>query len=55
MFKDHSEQIEDDVRLALEAYTLEDILEHNDITLEEALAILIQEGFIQLPDQKPLG
>ena len=54
MFKDETEHIEQDVKTALEIYTLEDILEHNDITLEEALTALIVEGYIELPEVRPV-
>jgi len=54
MFKDETEQIEEEVRQALEVYTLEDILEHNDLTIEEALTILIDQGYIELPEVRPV-
>jgi hypothetical protein len=54
MFKDETEEIEQDVLSALEVHTLEEILEHNDLTLEEALAILIREGYLQLPEVRPV-
>jgi hypothetical protein len=54
MFKDTTEQIEDDVKAALEIYSLDDILDHNDITLEEALTALIVEGYIELPEVRPV-
>jgi len=38
----------------LDVYSLEDILELNDVTTEEALIFLIEENFIKLPDIKPL-
>ena len=37
----------------LETYTIEDILDLNDITEEEALDYLVTQGFIKLPDIKP--
>ena len=33
----------------LETYTLQEILEWNDITEEECLEYLLDEGFLQLP------
>jgi len=38
----------------LEAYSLEDILELNDITAEEALEHLVESGYLHLPDIQPL-
>lgn len=38
----------------LEAYSLEEILELNDVTEEEALDFLVTQGFLRLPDIKPL-
>ena len=54
MFKDITEQIEEEVLRALEVYTLEEILEYNDLSLEEALTSLVQEGVIQLPEVRPV-
>ena len=48
-------KIEKDVDLALEIYTLEDILEQNDLTVEEALVILVENGFLVLPEVKGIG
>jgi len=38
----------------LETYSLEDILELNDLTAEECLEFLVDEGYIDLPEIKPL-
>jgi hypothetical protein len=38
----------------LDVYDLEEILELNDITNEEALDFLVTQGFIELPRIKPL-
>lgn len=38
----------------LETYTLEEILELNDITEEEALDYLVTQGFLNLPEITPL-
>jgi len=54
MFTDDTEQIIDEIKSLLEIYTLDDILEHNDITLEEALAILVEEGKIVIPEVRPV-
>lgn len=34
----------------LEDYPLEEILADNDLTVEEALEILVREGYVQLPE-----
>ncbi len=38
----------------LETYTIEDILELNDLTAEDCLEFLVEEGFVELPEVKPL-
>jgi hypothetical protein len=38
----------------LDIYSLEDILEYNDITTEEALEYLVNQEFIKLPEIQPL-
>jgi hypothetical protein len=38
----------------LEAYTLSEILEMNDLTEEDALEYLVDQGMVKLPDIKPL-
>lgn len=43
-----------DYAAILECYSLEDILELNDITLEEALIFLHGEKYIKLPENIPL-
>lgn len=50
MFKDVSEKILEEVESALETYSFEDILELNDLTVEEALTILIENGYVELPE-----
>jgi len=47
--------IETEVEKALEIYTLEEILEMNDLTIEEALVILVDNGFLELPEVKTVG
>jgi hypothetical protein len=54
MFKDEEETIEQEVIAALELFTLEDILEHNDLTVEEAIVALVREGIIELPEVRPV-
>lgn len=43
-----------DYAAILDVYSLEDILELNDLTLEEALIYLHEEGYLKLPSIKPL-
>lgn len=38
----------------LETYSLEDILELNDLTPEDALEFLVEEGLVELPEIQPL-
>lgn len=38
----------------LETYSLEEILELNDLTAEDCLEFLVEEGYIALPEIKPL-
>lgn len=52
MFRDSRDDLVVDVERALEVLTVEDILADNDLTIAEALAILIDEGFIVLPETK---
>jgi thiazole synthase ThiGH ThiG subunit len=54
MFGDDRDKIEIDVERALETITVEDLLADNDLTIVQALAILVDEGFIVLPDIKAL-
>jgi hypothetical protein len=43
-----------DCSAALEAYTLEEILNLNDMTEEDVLIYLVEERIITLPEIKPL-
>lgn len=38
----------------LDAYSLEDLFELNDLTTEEALEFMVEQGLIRLPDIQPL-
>lgn len=38
----------------LQTYTLGEILEYNDLTEEEALTFMVEQGLIILPNPKPL-
>lgn len=49
MFKD-TDDIEDQVTRALDTYSFLEILEHNDLTEEEVLVILVENGFLKLPE-----
>ncbi len=52
MFDD--DQLEEDVMKTLEVFTLEDILDHNDMTVEEMILALVREGLIALPEIRPV-
>ena len=43
-----------DYRLVLDTYSLEEILEMNDLTEEDILRILVTSKIIDLPDVIPL-
>lgn len=38
----------------LDVYTLEEILEYNDLTPEEVIELLYRAGYIKLPEVEPL-
>lgn len=38
----------------LETYSLEEILELNDLSPEECLEFLVEEGFVELPELQPI-
>jgi hypothetical protein len=38
----------------LETYSLEEILELNDLTTEDALEFMVEEKYLTLPDVQPL-
>lgn len=44
----------DEVKGILETYTLEEILEYNDLSMEDALQFMVDEEFLELPRIKPL-
>lgn len=46
--------LEDCVNAALELYTLEEILEHNDLAVNEVLLMLVENGTVSLPEVEPL-
>lgn len=54
MFGDELDKIKEEVEAALEVMTLEDILVDNDMDIVHLLALLIDEGFIVLPEAKAL-
>ena len=39
----------------LDVYSLEQLLELNDLTTEECLEFLVDEGYIELPRIRPLA
>jgi hypothetical protein len=43
-----------DIERILETYSLEVLLELNDLTIVDACEFLLEEGFIELPNIKPL-
>lgn len=43
-----------DYQLILDTYNLEEILELNDVTQEEALSFLVDQGFLFIPNPKPV-
>jgi hypothetical protein len=49
----HKQQ-EQAIEECLELYTLEEILEHNDLLVSELLLRLLQDGTITLPEVEPL-
>ena len=54
-FDPETEYIEKEVTLALNTYTLEEILEQSDLTESEVLVILVREGHLKLPEILPVG
>lgn len=44
-----------EIERLLELYGLEELLENNDMTVAQALSILVEEGYIELPDYRPLA
>lgn len=47
---DEDDKFEEEVAKALDVYSLEEILEHNDHDAQSILVLLLQEGFIVLPE-----
>lgn len=46
----YKDDIEDKITLILESYSLEDILEMNDLTAQDAIYLLFMEGHISEPE-----
>jgi hypothetical protein len=44
----------EEIENVLQTYSLEEILELNDITPEEALHSLVRLGLVELPNPRPL-
>jgi hypothetical protein len=43
-----------DIEGILQTYTLEEILEYNSLTSEDALLFLVEEEFLELPNVQPV-
>jgi hypothetical protein len=43
-----------EIENVLDTYTLEDILELNDLTEVDVLYFLVEEEFVDLPDHRPI-
>lgn len=54
MFGDDRDKIKEEVEAVLEVMSAEDILIDNDMDIAQALTILIDEGYIVLPELKAL-
>jgi hypothetical protein len=54
MFGDEADVVKGEIEVLLETFTFGDILEENDMDEVEALYLLWSEGFIKLPEIKPL-
>ncbi len=47
-------RLRDRLKVVLETYTLEEILEQNDMTVEDTLVFLVYNYGLLLPDYEPL-
>lgn len=54
MFGDDRDSIKEEVEAVLEVMSAEEILLDNDMDMAQALTILIDEGYIVLPETKAL-
>jgi hypothetical protein len=43
-----------EIENVLQTYSLQDIFEWNEVTEEDALLFLVEEGFVKLPDPEPV-
>jgi hypothetical protein len=43
-----------EIESILQTYSLEDILDYNELTEEDALLFLVEEEFVELPNVQPL-
>jgi hypothetical protein len=50
----HTDPMEERVRNTLETYTLEELLELNEIEVHELVLHLVNDGILSLPDAEPL-
>jgi hypothetical protein len=46
---------EKQIEAILEVYELEEILDHNDLSIADAVYALVDEGYIELPEVKPIS
>lgn len=44
-----------EVESILEVYSLEEILDENDLTIADALFFLVENKLVELPNVRPLG
>lgn len=44
----------DDVKRVLDVFSLEEVIEQNDLTVEELLVLLVEGGVLKLPDIEAL-
>lgn len=54
LFGDEDDLIREELRQLLKVYSLEDILDENDLEDVDALFLLYRDGHIVLPETKPL-
>lgn len=54
MFGDDDEELQEDVEKVLETYSFEEILEHNDLDEVTVLTLLLRDGYIVLPEARPV-
>jgi hypothetical protein len=55
VFRDGFDELVEQIEKLLDTYTLEDILEDGGLTIAEALALLVTDGYLALPETKPVN